>query len=103
MIARPGEAMKQPVQRRPAAILAADVAGYSRLIGEDEEGTHERLKAHLSELVDPKISEHSGLEAGETRRLAIRAIASGATRLSSEGEGGLAGSGCMGYAVRVWG
>ena len=34
------------VERRLAAILAADVAGYSRLMGEDEEGTHERLKAH---------------------------------------------------------
>ena len=41
--------------RRLAAILAADVAGYSRLMGADEEGTHERLKAHLAELVDPKI------------------------------------------------
>jgi len=46
--------------RRLAAILAADVAGYSRLMGADEEGTHERLKAHRRELVDPKISEHSG-------------------------------------------
>jgi TolB-like protein/class 3 adenylate cyclase/Tfp pilus assembly protein PilF len=46
--------------RRLAAILAADVAGYSRLMGADEEGTHERLKAHLVELVDPKISEHHG-------------------------------------------
>jgi adenylate cyclase len=46
--------------RRLAAILAADVAGYSRLMGADEEGTHERLKAHHRELVDPKISEHSG-------------------------------------------
>jgi class 3 adenylate cyclase len=36
--------------RRLAAILAADVAGYSRLMGVDEEGTHERLKAHLVEL-----------------------------------------------------
>jgi TolB-like protein len=52
--------MKQPVQRRLAAILAADVAGYSRLMGADEEGTHERLKAHLSELVEPKIGEHRG-------------------------------------------
>jgi TolB-like protein/class 3 adenylate cyclase len=43
-----------------AAILAADVAGYSRLMGADEEGTHERLKAHLLELVDPKIKEHRG-------------------------------------------
>jgi len=46
--------------RRLAAILAADVAGYSRLMGADEEGTHERLKAHLAELVDPKIAEHRG-------------------------------------------
>jgi hypothetical protein len=52
--------MKQPVQRRLAAILAADVAGYSRLMGLDEEGTHKRLKTHLSELVEPKISEHRG-------------------------------------------
>ena len=35
--------MKQPVERRLSAILAADVAGYSRLMGLDEEGTHERL------------------------------------------------------------
>jgi adenylate cyclase len=46
--------------RRLAAILAADVAGYSRLMGEDEEATHERLKAHLRELVDPKINKHRG-------------------------------------------
>jgi adenylate cyclase len=49
-----------PAVRRLAAILAADVAGYSRLMGADEEGTHERLKAHRREFVDPKISEHSG-------------------------------------------
>ena len=46
--------------RRLAAILAADVVGYSRLMGADEEGTHERVKAHLRELVDPKITEHHG-------------------------------------------
>jgi TolB-like protein/Tfp pilus assembly protein PilF len=46
--------------RRLAAILAADVVGYSRLMGVDEEGTHERLQAHLRELVDPKINEHHG-------------------------------------------
>jgi class 3 adenylate cyclase len=46
--------------RRLTAILAADVAGYSRLMGTDEEGTHERLKAHLQELVNPKIAEHRG-------------------------------------------
>jgi len=46
--------------RRLAAILAADVAGYARLMGADEEGTHERLKAHLRELVEPKIKDHRG-------------------------------------------
>ena len=46
--------------RRLAAILAADVAGYSRLMGADEEGTHERLQAHLRQLVEPKIGEHRG-------------------------------------------
>src|SRR5215472_15982838 len=49
-----------PAVRRLAAILAADVAGYSRLMGADEEGTHHRLRAHFEELVEPKISEHSG-------------------------------------------
>jgi TolB-like protein len=46
--------------RRLAAILAADVAGYSRLMGADEEGTLERLKALRRELLDPKITEHHG-------------------------------------------
>jgi adenylate cyclase len=48
------------VERRLTAILAADVAGYSRLIGTDEEGTHIQLKEHLRVLVDPKIGEHRG-------------------------------------------
>jgi TolB-like protein/class 3 adenylate cyclase/Tfp pilus assembly protein PilF len=46
--------------RRLAAILALDVAGYSRLMGIDEEGTHERLKALHRQLVEPKIREHRG-------------------------------------------
>jgi TolB-like protein/class 3 adenylate cyclase/Flp pilus assembly protein TadD len=46
--------------RHLAAILAADVAGYSRLMEADEEGTLERLKAHLSEVVDPNIREYHG-------------------------------------------
>jgi adenylate cyclase len=46
--------------RRLAAILAADVAGYSRLMGADEEGTLERLKALRHDLVDPRIAEHRG-------------------------------------------
>jgi class 3 adenylate cyclase len=46
------------VERKLAAILAADIAGYSRLMGADEEGTLARLKAHRRELIDPKIAEH---------------------------------------------
>ena len=46
--------------RRLAAILAADVAGYSRLMGEDEEGTLAALKAMRRELGDPKVKEHRG-------------------------------------------
>jgi adenylate cyclase len=49
-----------PPVRRLTAILAADVAGYSRLMAADEEGTHERLQAHLRELVNPKIEDHRG-------------------------------------------
>ena len=48
------------VERRLAAILAADVAGYSRLMGVDEEGTLAALKAYRRELIDPKIGEHRG-------------------------------------------
>jgi adenylate cyclase len=48
------------VERRLAAILAADVAGYSRLMGVDEEGTLAALKAHRREIVDPKIAEYRG-------------------------------------------
>src|ERR1700724_3579104 len=51
---------QMPPIRRLAAILAADVAGYSRLMGADEEGTLERLKALRRELFDPKIAEHKG-------------------------------------------
>jgi class 3 adenylate cyclase len=46
--------------RRLAAILAADVAGYSRLIGADEEGTLGRLRAIRADVIDPKINEHHG-------------------------------------------
>src|ERR1700739_341331 len=49
-----------PAVRRLVAILAADVAGYSRLMGADEEGTLHRLKALRRELLDPKITEHRG-------------------------------------------
>ena len=48
------------VQRRLAAILIADVVGYSRLMGEDEEGTLAALIAHRSDLIEPCIAEHRG-------------------------------------------
>ena len=48
------------MERRLAAILAADVVGYSRLIRADEEGTIEALKALRADLIDPKIAEHHG-------------------------------------------
>src|SRR5258705_9592783 len=48
------------IERKLAAILAADVAGYSRLMGADEEGTLARLKACRRELIDPEIAEHRG-------------------------------------------
>ncbi len=51
---------EERVQRRLAAILAADVAGYSRLMGTDEAGTLARLKAHRAELIEPTIAEHGG-------------------------------------------
>ena len=51
---------EERVDRRLAAILAADVAGYSRLMGADEEGTLAALKAYRRELIDPKIAEHHG-------------------------------------------
>jgi adenylate cyclase len=47
-------------QRRLAAILAADVVGYSRLLGQDEAGTLASLKAARTGLIDPKIAERSG-------------------------------------------
>ena len=48
------------MERKLAAILAADVAGYTRLMGEDEAGTLAALKAHRQELIEPKIAEHRG-------------------------------------------
>ena len=51
---------EERVDRRLAAIWAGDIAGYSRLMGVDEEGTLRQIKAHRKELVDPKITEHRG-------------------------------------------
>ena len=52
--------MSEGTQRRLAAIVSADVVGYSRLMGADEAGTHARLKTRFSELVEPKIIDHGG-------------------------------------------
>ena len=52
--------MTEGTQRRLTAIISADVVGYSRLMSIDEVGTHARLKARFSELVQPKIAEHGG-------------------------------------------
>jgi adenylate cyclase len=51
---------EQRAERRLAAVLAGDVAGYSRLMGVDEEGTLSRLNAHRREFLEPKIAEHRG-------------------------------------------
>jgi len=51
---------EERVQRRLAAILAADVVGYSRLMGEDEAGTRARFNAHLHELIEPAIASRRG-------------------------------------------
>ncbi len=51
---------EERVQRRLAAILAADVVGYSRLMGEDEAGTRARFNAHLNELIEPAIANRQG-------------------------------------------
>jgi adenylate cyclase len=48
------------VDRKLAAILAADVVAYSRLMAEDEAGTFDRLRAHRKELFEPEIAKHHG-------------------------------------------
>jgi class 3 adenylate cyclase len=52
--------MSEGTQRRLAAIVAADVVGYSRLMGADETGTLAALRSHRSELIDPLIDRHGG-------------------------------------------
>jgi adenylate cyclase len=59
-VARGVVMVEDRVDRRLAAIWAGDIAGYSRLMGLDEEGTLRQLKGHRKELVDPKITEHRG-------------------------------------------
>ena len=52
--------MSEGTQRRLAAIVSADVVGYSRLMGVDETGTLAALRAHRAELIDPLIAKHGG-------------------------------------------
>ena len=58
----PGESTSHVISspRRLAAILAADIVGYSRLMGADEEGTLARMKRYRREIVDPTLQEHYG-------------------------------------------
>ncbi len=51
---------RENIDRRLAAILSADVVGYSRLMGIDETGTLDALRTHRAELIDPTIAEHNG-------------------------------------------
>jgi adenylate cyclase len=79
--------------RRLAAVLAADVAGYSRLIGEDEEGTLNRLKAIRAELIDPKITEHRGRivkTTGDGLLVEFASVVEG-LRCAAEWQAGMAG------------
>ena len=66
--------------RRLAAILAADVAGYSRLMGADEEGTHERLKAHRARAGRPEDQEHQGRTVKNTGDGMLAEFAASSTR-----------------------
>ena len=59
---------EERVERRLAAIFAGDVAGYSRLMGVDEEGTLARLNAHRREFLEPKIAEYRGRAVKRTFR-----------------------------------
>jgi adenylate cyclase len=72
--------------RRLAAILAADVVGYWRLMGADEEGTHERFKGHLVELIDPKIREDHGRIVKTTRDGVLAEFASVVDAVRCAGE-----------------
>jgi adenylate cyclase len=82
------------VERRLAAILAADVAGYSRLMGVDEEGTLAALKTYRREIIDPKIAEHHGRIVKTTGDGALVEFASAvdAVRCAMEIQRGMAGS-----------
>src|ERR1035438_5169898 len=86
------------VERRLAAVLAADVAGYSRLMGLDEEGTLARLKAVRKALVDPTIAAHRGRIVKTTGdgMLVEFASAVDAARCAIEVQHGMAGQNAVG-------
>src|ERR1700730_17562358 len=73
---------KERVERRLTAILAADVAGYSRLMGADEEGTLAALKTLRREVADPKIKEHRGRFVNTTGDGLLSEFASGVAAVS---------------------
>ena len=79
------------VERRLVTVLAADIAGYSRLTELDEEGTLARLRAHRRELIDPKIEEHGGrvVRAADDSLLAEFASATEAVRCAVEMQRGM--------------
>jgi adenylate cyclase len=81
------------VERRLAAVLAADVAGYSRLMGRDEEGTLAQLKALRKTLLDPTITEHRGRIVKTTGDGVLVEFASAvdAARCAAEVQRGMAG------------
>ena len=60
--------MPEETTRRLAAIMMGDIAGYSRLMGADERGTHARVQLLLRELIDPTIAEHRGRVPPDARR-----------------------------------
>ena len=82
---------EERLQRRLAAILSADVVGYSRLVGIDEAGTLARLKAIRRDLIDPAIAAHSGrtvklMGDGALNRVDDRRLAACSVRISRPGE-----------------
>jgi class 3 adenylate cyclase len=69
------------VERRLAAVMAADMVGYSRLVAKDETGTISRHKAYREDLINPRVEEHDGrVVKGDRRWLSRRVLKCGACR-----------------------
>ena len=88
----PSPEREEPVERRLAAILAADMVGYSRLIRADEEGTLASLNAIRKDLIDPKIAEHQGriVKLMGDGKLAEFGSVIGAVRMAAEAQQAIA-------------